>query len=137
MMRNATESVRLEGVTARRDGVAGGHRGVHLFAQLYLGELTPADIVVIVAPDCQRLSSADEHRVAERRMASFQSYQNGTYVFEAWLPPDALDSPREWLIQVRFRSSDPSGHRTILRERIAPWRNDGRRDIAEIMAVEV
>jgi hypothetical protein len=111
--------VRLDGVSVSGDDAAESYRRVHLRVQLFLGELTPADVCVTVAPDGQRPSRADDRGAPEQRMASCQSYRNGTYVMEAWLPADALQSAGPWSIRVTRRGFDVASARTLLEERIA------------------
>ena len=79
--------------TPVRDDVP-GH--VRLRANVHLGSLVPADVVVD--------ATADRAKVAgewSTRLASLQSYRNGTFVFEGLLPRRAVEDRLPLIVRVR------------------------------------
>ncbi len=67
-------------------------RHVRLRANVHLGSLAPADVLVE--------ATADRAKTATR-LASLQSYGNGIYVFEGVLPPHAFKEGHPLIVRVR------------------------------------
>lgn len=62
---------------------------VHVRANVHLGPLLPADVLVEAATDAAEATDASGEWPI--RLCSVQSYANGTYVFEGLLPLEAVD----------------------------------------------
>lgn len=71
---------------------------VRVRANVHLGSLVPADVLVEATADVAETAAAS--REWPIRLWSVQSYRNGTYVFEGLLPLEAVD---EHLLIVRVR----------------------------------
>jgi hypothetical protein len=71
---------------------------------VYLGALAPADVLVEATADraetdgARAVEAPDEWPI---RLCSMQSYRNGTYVFEALLPRQAVEQRRRLTVRVR------------------------------------
>jgi hypothetical protein len=71
-----------------------GH--VRVRANVHLGSLVPADVLVDATADREKVPAE-----WSTRLASLQSYGNGTFVFEGLLPPHAVDDRCPLIVRVR------------------------------------
>ena len=69
-------------------------------AVIQLGGLTPADVRVIMMPIGPSVATGSP---SEHRMFSCQAYDNGCFVFEAYLSPADTAGVRDWSIHVHAR----------------------------------
>jgi hypothetical protein len=77
-------------------------------AVVHLGLLSPADVHVDATADVPNAAGATDQSVIE--LWSAQSYRNGTFVFEALVPAEALDEHGALTVCVRPRG----GHEDLL-----------------------
>lgn len=89
--RAAWRDVRIDTVETRPC-----ERGCCVHAVVHLARLTPADVVVRLAPAAQ---AAAQDWPAEWRMWSVAPYDNGCFLFEQVIPRGA-DTTREWVVAV-------------------------------------
>jgi hypothetical protein len=98
-----------------------GH--VRLWANVHLGSLAPAD--VLVEATAEPTEAVDASGECSIRLCSMQSYNNGTYVFEGLLPLEILDDQP---LMVRVRPG--AAHETFSALREVAGSFDGRSDLA-------
>jgi hypothetical protein len=79
--------------TPARDDVP-GH--VRVLASVHLGSLLPADVLVDATADREKVPGE-----WSTRLASLQSYGNGTFVFEGLLPTHAVEDRCPLIVRVR------------------------------------
>ncbi len=85
---------------------------LHVRANVHLGALTPAD--VLVEATAEGGEASDPRGEWPIRLCSIQSYGNGTYVFDAPLPPQGREKRR--LLTVRVRPAVEHSALSKLRE---------------------